>query len=168
MHSAFAEILFLLLLKIKIMIEICYAMSAGILGIFTGAQIAEAVLFVPYWKSLEPQKFFLLHKTYSPKIYKFFAPLTITATLIPIGTAIYSQIINSPGKIFSALMGVFTLLFFATYFIYFKKANKSFEDAALTDDELPIELDKWEKWHRARIYLEIGALICSLIAIVKI
>jgi hypothetical protein len=64
-------------------------------------------------------------------------------------------------------MGVFTLLFFVTYFIYFKKANKSFEDASLSDDELPVELIKWEKWHWTRIYLEIGALICSLIAIVK-
>lgn len=150
------------------MIEICYALSAGILGIFTGAQIAEGVLFIPYWKSLEPQKFFLLHKTYGPKIYQFFAPLTITATLIPVGTAIYSLVINAHGKIFATLMGVFTLLFFATYFLYFKKANKSFEDASLTDVELPVELDKWDKWHWARIYLEIGALICSLIAIIKI
>ncbi len=149
------------------MIEILYAMSAGILGIFTGAQIAEGILFIPYWKSLEPQKFFLLHKTYGPKIYQFFAPLTIASTLIPIGTAVYSLAINSQGKVFSVFMGVFTLLFFVTYFIYFKKANKSFEDASLSDDELPVELIKWEKWHWTRIYLEIGALICSLIAIVK-
>ena len=150
------------------MIEICYAMSAGILGIFTGAQIAEGILFIPYWKSLEPQKFFLLHKTYGPKIYQFFAPLTIVSTLIPIGTAVYSLTTNSHGKIFSALMGIFTLLFFTTYFLYFKKANKSFEDASLTDAQLPVELDKWDRWHWARIYLEIGALICSLIALIRI
>lgn len=150
------------------MIDIFYAISAGILGIFTGAQIAEGILFIPYWKSLTPKMFFLLHKTYGPKIYRFFAPLTIAATLIPIGTAIYSLAINSHGKLFSALMGVFTLLFFATYFMYFKKANKSFEEATLTDEELPVELEKWDKWHWARIYLETGALICSLIALIKI
>ncbi len=150
------------------MMEIFYAISAGILGIFAGTQIAEAFLFVPYWKGLEPKAFFLLHKTYGPKIYQFFAPLTITATIIPIATAIYSWYTNSPGMIFSGLMGVFTLLFFCTYFLYFKKANKSFADVSLTDAELPIELEKWEKWHWARIYLEMAALICSLIAIIKI
>jgi len=149
------------------MIEICYAVSVGILGIFTGAQLTEGILFIPYWKSLEPKAFFLLHKTYGPKIYQFFAPLTIVATIIPVGTAIYSLAIDSQAKIFSALMGVFTLLFFATYFLYFKKANKSFEEASLTDEELPVELDRWTKWHWARIYLEMGALICSLIAIVR-
>ena len=150
------------------MMEIFYAMSAGILGILTGTQIAEAILFVPYWKGLEPKAFFLLHKTYGPKIYKFFAPLTIAATIIPIATAIYSWYTNSLGMIFSGLMGVFTVLFFCTYFLYFKKANQSFADVSLTDAELPIELNKWEKWHWARIYLEIAALICSLIAIVQI
>ena len=150
------------------MIEISYAISAGILGVFTGAQIAEGILFVPYWKGLEPKAFFLLHKTYGPKIYQFFAPLTIAATIIPIATAIYSWYTHSPGMMYSGLMGVFTLLFFATYFLYFKKANQSFADISLTDAELPIELERWEKWHWARILFEIVALVCSLIAIVKI
>ncbi len=147
------------------MIQICYAASAGILGVFLGAQIAEAILFIPYWKSLKPKEFFQLHKTYGPKIYQFFAPLTIAATLIPIGTAIYSLTIKSQQILFPILMAVFTLLFFLTFYLYFKKANKSFEEATLTDEELPIELNKWEKWHWGRIYLEIGALICALIAL---
>ena len=150
------------------MMEIFYAMSAGILGIFTGTQIAEAILFVPYWKGLEPKTFFLLHKTYGPKIYQFFAPLTIIATITPTATAIYSWFSNSPGMIFSVLMGVFALLFFCTYFLYFKKANQSFADGSLTEAELPIELERWEKWHWAWIYLEMAALICSLIAIIQI
>jgi hypothetical protein len=159
---------YFLLLKIKYMLEIFNAMSVGILGIFTGAQITEGVLFIPYWKSLEPQKFFLLNKTYGPQIYRFFAPLTILATLIPVGTAIYSLAIHSYGMIYSASMGLFTCLFFTTYFLYFKKANKSFEDAGLTDEELPQELITWEKWHWARIGLEMGALICSLMAMAKV
>jgi hypothetical protein len=61
--------------------------------------------------------------------------------------------------------GVFTLLFFLTYSVYFKKANKSFEEASLTDAELTKELNTWGKWHWGRIYLEIGALICALIAL---
>ena len=150
------------------MIELLYALTAGILGIFAGAQIAEGVLFVPYWKSMEPAAFYKEHKTFGPKIYKFFAPLTIAATLIPIGTTIYSLMMDAPGKMTALLTGFFTLLFFATYFMYFKKANQSFADASLSEEELPLELIKWGKWHWARIYLELAALICALVVLTKI
>ena len=33
--------------------DILLLLSSGTLGIFLGAQIAEAVLFVPYWKALK-------------------------------------------------------------------------------------------------------------------
>lgn len=150
------------------MIELLYALTAGILGIFAGAQIAEGVLFVPYWKSMEPAAFYKEHKTFGPIIYKFFAPLTIAATLIPIGTTIYALMTDAPGKMIALLTGVFTLLFFSTYSIYFKKANQSFADASLNEEELPQELIKWGKWHWARIYLELAALICALVALAAI
>ena len=150
------------------MIELLYSLTAGILGVFAGAQIAEGVLFVPYWKSLKPSEFYELHQTFGPKIYKFFAPLTIAATFIPIGTGIYSLITNAPGKVTALLTALFTILFFATYFLYFKKANKQFEEASLSEEELPLELIRWGKWHWARIYLELAALICALVTLTKI
>ncbi len=148
------------------MIELLYAVTAGILGIFAGAQIAEGVLFVPYWKSMKPADFYEEHKVFGPIVYKFFAPLTIAATLIPIGTAIYALMVDAPGKMAVLLTGFFTLLFFATYYLYFKKANQSFADASLSEDELPLELVKWGKWHWTRIYLELAALVCVLIALI--
>jgi len=150
------------------MIELLYAFTAGILGIFAGAQIAEGVLFVPYWKSMKPVAFYNEHKTFGQKIYKFFAPLTIAATLIPIGTTIYALMTNAPGKMISLLTGLFTLLFFATYFMYFKKANQSFADASLSETELSLELIRWGKWHWTRICFELAALSCALITLTKI
>ena len=108
------------------MTELLYALTAGILGIFAGAQIAEGVLFVPYWKSMEPAGFYKEHKTFGKKIYKFFAPLTITATIIPVGTMIYSLTTDAPGKMTALLTGFFTLLFFATYFLVFQKGQSTF------------------------------------------
>ncbi|MFT6337524.1 MAG: hypothetical protein ACI86M_003347 [Saprospiraceae bacterium] len=150
------------------MIELLYALTAGILGIFAGAQIAEGVLFVPYWKSMEPAAFYKEHKTFGPKIYNFFAPLTIAATLIPIGTMIYALMTDAPGKIAILLTVFFTFLFFSTLYIYFKKSNQSFADSSLSEEELPLELIRWGKWHWTRIYLEIAALICALFALTEI
>ena len=150
------------------MIELLYALTAGILGIFAGAQIAEGVLFVPYWKSMKPADFYKDHRNFGQKLYKFFAPLTIAATLIPIGTTIFALLTDAPGKMFALLTGFFTLLFFLTYFMYFKKANQSFTDASLSESELALELIRWGKWHWTRICFEVAALVFALIALTKI
>jgi hypothetical protein len=129
--------------------EILIASSTGGLGVFLGAQIAEGVLFVPYWKTLPPKNFFELHQTFGKKIYQFFAPLTIVATLLPLLTVAYGLFTNSPRQLALVFMGFFTALFFSTYFLYFKKANKSFADASLSEEELPLELIKW-----GRVFLQ--------------
>lgn len=55
-------------------IEILLIISSSILGVFLGAQITEAVLFVPHWKTLSADDFFELHKIYEKKIISFLHP----------------------------------------------------------------------------------------------
>ncbi len=143
-------------------------LSSGILGIFLGAQIAEAVLFVPYWKALSPDEFFKLHQTYGKKIYQFFAPLTIMATILPFLTVIYGVINGSIVGFMLWGMGIATILFFSTYFLYFKKANKSFADRSLSDKALPSELVRWGNWHWGRIVFEFIAFGCALWLLLEI
>ncbi len=148
--------------------EILICLSTGILGIFLGAQIAEGVLFVPYWKALPPKDFFELHQTYGKKIYQFFAPLTIGATILPLSTVLYGLYTDVQNQLSLILMGLFTALFFSTYFLYFKKANKMFANASISHKQLPIELKKWGNWHWARIILEFIAFICSIVTILNL
>jgi hypothetical protein len=143
-------------------LEILLILSSGVLGLFVGAQITEAVLLVPHWKELTPDDFFELHKTFGPRIYRFFAPLTIAATIIPLLTSIYIIMTDPLMQISAWIMGISTLLFFLSFFLYFKKANKSFEDRSLTNDELPAELIRWGNWHWGRIFFECIALASSL------
>ena len=92
--------------------DILQLLSAGVLGIFVGAQICEGALFVPYWKSLPAADFFELHKTYGRKIYQFFAPLTIIATVLPLLTSVMTITRTTDRSIYAVLMGIFTLMFF--------------------------------------------------------
>jgi len=138
-------------------------LSAVILGIFLGAQIAEACLFVPIWKQTEPDDFFEQHKSIGPLIYRFFAPLTIAATLIPLITVVFNIFFNSNHSVFFWLMGLSTLAFFSTYFLYFKEANQKFADRSLSNAELPAELVKWGNWHWTRIVFEAIAFLCCVI-----
>lgn len=59
--------------------EIMLLFSSGILGIFLGAQITEAVLFVPNWKALKADDFFEFYQNYGKKIYQFFAPINYSS-----------------------------------------------------------------------------------------
>jgi len=150
-----------------IMNQILLVVSTGVLGIFLGAQICEGALLVPYWKSLPAQDFFKLHKTYGKKIHQFFAPLTIAATFVPLiaaGYGLYTQS-NKAGIIVG--MALFCLLFFATYFLYFKRANRSFATQSLSTEELPQELRRWGNWHWSRVGLEFIAFGLGLMALVS-
>jgi hypothetical protein len=148
--------------------EILLILSSSILGVFLGAQITEAVLFVPHWKALSADDFFELHKTYDKKIYQFFAPLTIAASLLPLITVAYSFINQYDNQILFGLMGFSTVAFFSTYFLYFKKANKSFAERNLTNEELPYELNRWGNWHWGRICFELIAFICTLLLMINL
>ena len=96
----------------------------------------------------------------------FFAPLTIIATIIPIGIAIVAFIQKADNWEYAALSALFTLGFFSTYYLFFKTANLQFEEASISNEELPKALNKWGKWHWARIYLEVVALIFALLTLV--
>ena len=148
------------------LLSILLILSVVILSLFLGTQLTEAILFVPYWKKMLPKDFFELHQIYGFKIYQFFAPITILATIVPLATMVYSWFQSTSFQMYITLMGVFTLLFFSTYYLYFKKANQSFAEASLTNEELPMELDRWDKWHWSRIVLEFLALLFGVVALI--
>ena len=143
--------------------SISLVFSAIILGIFLGAQIAEACLFVPIWKKMDPDDFFEQHKTVGPMIYRFFAPLTIAATLLPLLTVIINLIYTDKQRLLLWIMGLATLAFFSTYFLYFKTANQKFADRSLENAELSGELSRWGKWHWGRIVFEAIAFVSCVI-----
>lgn len=147
------------------LLEVLLSLSTAILGIFLGSQITEGVLFVPYWKTLAPKDFFELHKTYGPKIYQFYAPITIAATIIPLVTVGYGLYIGMSDLTYLLTMGVFTGLFFVTYFLYFKNANTKFADASIPDGQLLDVLTTWGKWHWLRVGFESIAFISAIIAL---
>ena len=143
--------------------EILILLSCGILGIFWGAQLTEAVLLVPYWKSLKADEFFAYYQSQGKRIHQFFAPLTIGSTLLPFLSVIYLIFFKHEYHILLFTMGLSTLAFFLTFYMYFKNANRRFTDRALTDEALPYELVRWGNWHWGRVSFEFIALGASLL-----
>ena len=140
-------------------------LTAFVLGLFTGSLLTEAVILVPYWRSLAPKTFLDLHSTLGPRLYKYFAPLTIAATVLPTISAIYCVWTHSDATTYSVATAILILSTFGLYFYYFKSANASFASGSVGVDGLPGELRRWNIWHWIRTVLAMAALYLSLVAI---
>jgi hypothetical protein len=143
-------------------------LSTGTLGVFLGTQLAEAALIVPYWKGLSPDDFFAFYKTYGHKLHLFYSPLTIVATILPIIAIVWSLALKQKTDPLMWVMVIFTLLFFSTFFLYFKDVNLSFMERTITDKFLPQKLTEWANWHWARVSCEFIAFVCGLILLTKL
>ena len=148
-------------------LEATTLLSSAVLGIFLGSQLVEALLFLPFWKAMTADAFFDFYKRYGRGIHRFYAPLTILATILPVvSTLIYfSSPTDQQTSVLYLVLGVSAVAFFSTFFLYFKSANRKFSQRAISDNDLAAELRMWGNWHWGRIYLEAIALISTLILI---
>ena len=70
--------------------EVMVFLAAAGLALFIGALLTEAMVLVPMWRTLEPQDFFTLHAAHAHRLYAFFAPLTVSATVLTVVAAVTS------------------------------------------------------------------------------
>ena len=68
---------------------------------------------------------------------------------------------TSIGRLVAAVGGLAAL---STFILYFGKANQSFADHSLADEDLGTELRKWSIWHWGRTIIVIGAFAASVMA----
>ena len=149
------------------LLEACTLFSSAVLGIFLGSQLVEAFLFLPFWKGMTANEFFDFYKRYGEGIHRFYAPLTILATILPVVSALIylSSPVDRQTSVLYLILGVSTVAFFSTFFLYFKSANRRFSERSISDNDLASELGRWGNWHWGRIYLEAVAFICTLFLI---
>ena len=147
------------------LIEILQILSTFSLGLLVGSLLTEAMILVPYWRKMEPKEFLRLHGTMGPSLYRYFAPLTIAGTMIPMLTGFVSFAMNKFAINLSFIVAVLTCLMFAIYFMYFKSANKSFETKSIDASEVAEELQRWAGWHWLRVIIGLFAFTLSIIAL---
>ena len=139
--------------------------SAAGLALFIGALLTEAMVLVPVWRTLKPQEFFNLHAAHAHRLYAFFAPLTVSATLLAVVAAITSIATGRQSSSASVVAAVLALAILSTYGLYFRRANASFAEASITHEALPAELARWASWHWFRTAIGLMALASSLFAL---
>ena len=155
-------------LPLPLTITICdglQLLSAGSIGLLVGALLAEGAIFIPYWRSLPRETFYALHKVYGPRLYRFFAPLTIAPSLLSLAAATSCGWSEDAGRLPTMVAGVFFMCVVGTYVGYFKQANARLAASTLSDDELSKELAHWESWHWIRVILGVMAFVAALMGV---
>jgi hypothetical protein len=137
------------------------------LGLFVGSLLTEGVILVPYWRSLRPEKFLKLHGTMGPQLFRYFAPLTVAATLIPVTTSVACYAAEVESRMYSAIVAFLMLAILGIFQVYFKGANASFASGSVGVEGLPAELQRWSNWHWLRTVMGIAAFALSLFALTK-
>lgn len=145
--------------------ELLQLLSAGALGLLVGALLAEAFLLVPVWRSMPADVFFAAHADYGLRLYRFFAPLTIVATVGASAAAVASLGTSWPGRWPTVAAGVLTLAMLVLYVGYFRAANERFAQGRMTAEELSRELTRWASWHRVRVGLGLVAFGAALLGV---
>ena len=145
--------------------DVLTLLSAGGLALFVGALLTEAMVLVPMWRTLQPQGFFTLHAAHAHRLYAFFAPLTVSATVLAVSAAIAAVATDRPQRALSVAAAVLTLVMLSTYGLYFRRANASFASASIAPEGLPAELARWAAWHWFRTIIGLVALGAALLAL---
>jgi len=147
------------------LIETLQLLSCLILGLLVGSLLTEAIILVPYWRTMDANEFLRLHSTLGPKLYLYFAPLTIAATVLPVLAAFASVLFGTPTQWLTFVPAALVLAMLAIYFSYFKAANESFKTGSVGADGLAAELERWANWHWLRVALGLAAFFTSLLVI---
>lgn len=140
-------------------------LSNATLGVLVGALLAERFLLVPYWRTLSQPEFQRLHPVFGPRLFAFFAPLTVASVVLSLATMLALR--GTPRSAWSlAAFGlVASLLGF--YFIYFHRGNRRLASGLLDEQELRLELRRWQRWHEGRVVVAAVALVVSLVTFAR-
>lgn len=149
----------------NLLAEVMPFLAAAGLALFVGALLTEAMVLVPMWRTFQPQEFFTLHAAHAHRLYRFFAPLTVSATLLAVVAAMTSVATGRPLSSASVVAAVLALVILSTYVLYFQRANANFAEASITHEALPAELARWASWHWFRTMVGLVALASALLAL---
>lgn len=142
------------------------SLSATSWGLFAGAMLTEALVLVPYWRSLAPLEFFAWYKANDKRLLNFFGPLTSITVLLAITTAIVCIWQGYPLRWITLINAIISLLVLSSFFVYFQKANLSFATASLRVEDVATELTRWALWHWCRTIFSIVAAVLSILFLV--
>jgi hypothetical protein len=148
-----------------LVLDVLRYLAVAALGIFAGAMLTEGGVLVPFWRSLAPAEFLRWYAANAHRLLAFFSPVTTVAAVAALLAALGSLWEGHPGRWWAVAAAGLALVAVASFFVYFERANTSFEKATIAVDAVPAELVRWSAWHNARTVVSLAALGAALLAV---
>jgi hypothetical protein len=145
-------------------IETLVVLTVVVLGIAAGALLAEAVILVPFWQSIEPPAFLAWYKLNSARLLRFFGPLEVGALLVPSLATAAAWFHEAHGLLFLGAATTLSLFVLASFPLYFRDAKANFEQGTIDPDDVAQELHRWGRWHWGRTIVATLAFCASVLA----
>lgn len=144
--------------------DVLLLLSVAALGVFLGANVAEAALLVPFWREQDAPAFFEWYAANDKRLVGFFAPLTTACAVVVLAATIAAFVAGHPGR--WAVLGAAVLVGAAAamFPLYFRDANARFSAASVAVADLPRELATWAAWHNLRVVIVAASLLAALAA----
>jgi len=136
------------------------------LGLLASSLLVEATILVPFWRRMDAGEFFEKHHEMGPYLYRYFTPVTIAGTLLPVVFAVLNLALKGDNIVFWWAIAILSSSLMVIYFAYFKAANQSFADHSITEEQLPSVLQKWQFMHNIRTMLALVAFGLGLFIII--
>jgi hypothetical protein len=154
------------------MIVLLQFASTLALGLLAGALCFEGLVMVPYWRSLSARAFSELHAGFAPRLYRFFAPLTVGAVTLSVASGIAVVVAGSgfPAHGFTLISAALGASLLAFYALYFHASNERLPSLAIKGDEIRLrrELTRWHKIHIVRCVVCLAGFTSSLVAALQL
>lgn len=152
---------------LNILTDVIMFLSVGILGVFLGSMLTEGFILVPFWQSISAPAFYDWCAANGERMGKFYNPLNLAVTLLPVAAAVVSLWQRRRGRWFAVVAAVCLLVVLGMYYAYFKSVNEGFIARSFSPDELSAVLVKWGALHCWRTVLSAIALFAGLASIYK-
>lgn len=125
-----------------------------LVGLLAGSLLTEGLVLVPFWRGLQVERFYELHGPMGPKLFRYFAPLTLLAVCATLAAAVTRP--DNPLLLVSAACLLTAL---AVFFLYFRAANSKLSTHAYDGPGLSAALKEWAIWHHMRTGLVLAGFI---------
>ncbi len=142
-------------------------LTAVLVGVLAGGMVLIEVLLVPFWRGVPPAEFRRWFAAYSDRIRALMVPLGAGAGVVAGASAVANVVQRRPGASASVVAAGATAGVVAITVTVNEPANHRFAGGALTDSETQELLDRWARWHDARVVLGLAATVAAAVALAR-
>ena len=135
-------------------------------GLLAGALVTEACVLVPYWKKMEPEQFQRLHSTLSPLLFRFYAPLTVAGTVLPVTVCGMLWATGGDAIGMWTVSAACAIGLLAFYFGFFRQANIQFANSQ-SPEQSGESLNRWATMHQLRTIVAVLGFVFAGLALTE-